>query len=120
MSSHIEATYRRTDRSFHVSGYERIDFNLLGVDGAFAVENTEIADSYRSFGRCLMIIDANVHEAYDARIEAYFEYHGIALTAFPLTIRETQKSLATLERIVDDRRLRAAAHGAGAGGRGVG
>lgn len=101
MASPIEATYRKTDRSFHVSGYERIAFDLLCVDGAFAVQNSEIADSYRPFGRCLMVVDANVHEAYGAQIEAYFEYHGIALTAFPLTIRETEKSLATLERIVD-------------------
>ena len=101
MASHIEANYRKTDRSFHVSGYERIDFDLLCVDGAFAVENTEIAGRYRSHRRCLMVIDANVHERYGAQIEAYFDHHGIALTAFPLTIGETEKSLATLERIVD-------------------
>ena len=45
MASHTEATYRKTDRSFHVSGYERIDFDLLYVDGAFAVGNPEIADA---------------------------------------------------------------------------
>lgn len=101
MPSHIAATYRKTDRSFHVSGYEQIDFDLLCVDGAFAVENAEIADSYRAAGRCLMIIDANVYDAYGAKIDAYFRYHAIALTAFSLTILETQKSLATLEWIVD-------------------
>ncbi len=101
MASRIEATYQKTDTSFHVSGYERIDFDLLRVDDAFAVEDDEIADAYRRFGRCLMVVDANVHELYRRRIETYFEQHGIELTTFALTIRETDKSLATLERIVD-------------------
>ena len=101
MATHIEATYRRTEHSFHVSGYERIAFDLLSVDGAFATGNTEIADSYRDAGRCLMVIDAHVHEVYGTQIETYFAHHGIALTAFPLTISETEKNLATLERIVD-------------------
>ena len=47
----ITASYTATETSFHVEGYEKIEFDLLYVDGAFAVENTEIADSYRAFGR---------------------------------------------------------------------
>ena len=62
--SEIQASYRATDSAFHVEGYERIDFNLLYVDGAFAPENTEIADSFRRFGRCLMVVDEAVHELY--------------------------------------------------------
>ena len=45
-------TFTATDTAFHVEAYERLDYSLLYVDGAFAVQNTEIADSYRSFGRC--------------------------------------------------------------------
>ncbi len=99
--SHVEATFRATDRAFHVEGYEKIDFSLLYVDGAFALENPEIADSYRSFGRCLMVVDETVHGLYRDAIEAYFEHHEIELTVVPVTIAETEKSLRTLERIVD-------------------
>jgi 3-dehydroquinate synthase len=48
-----------------------------------------------------MVIDANVHDLHGEQIEAYFAAHGIALTALPLTIREVDKTLGTMERIVD-------------------
>ena len=34
-------------------------------------------------------------------MQAYFDHHGIALTVFPVVIKEVDKSLDTLERIVD-------------------
>jgi 3-dehydroquinate synthetase len=97
----VEATYRETDASFHVEGRERIEFDLLFVDGAFALENEEIASTYRAFGRCLAIVDAEVHALYGEEMEAYFEHHRVDLQVFPVSIRETEKSLASLELIVD-------------------
>jgi 3-dehydroquinate synthase len=99
--SGVQATFTSTDRAFHVEGYEKIDFSLLYVDGAFKPENPEIAESYQSFGRCLMIIDESVYDLYRAQIETYFEHHSVALTVFPLTIKEPQKTLQTFERIID-------------------
>ena len=96
----LRATFRATETAFHVEGWERIDFSLLYVDGAFAVGNTEIADSYRRFGRCLMVVDETVLGLYGDRIHQYFDHHGIELTVFGVQIRETEKSLATMERIV--------------------
>jgi len=90
-----------TDSGFHVEAYEKIDYSLVYVKGAFAVENSEIADSYRRFGRCLMVVDETVHDLYRDRIDAYFAHHGIELTAFPIVMHETTKTLGTLERIVD-------------------
>ena len=49
-----------------------------------------------------MVIDETVYGLYGEQIHAYFDHHGIALTVFPVPIRETEKSLATLERIVDE------------------
>ncbi|PTL54990.1 sedoheptulose 7-phosphate cyclase [Paraconexibacter algicola] len=100
-SSTPQATFTATDRAFHVEGYERIDFSLLYVDGVFSAENPELADTYRSFGRCLMVIDEKVLGLYRDQIDAYFAHHDIALTLVPVGIRETEKSLRTLERIVD-------------------
>ena len=64
-------------------------------------QNAEIADLYRPFGRCLMVIDENVHALHGEQIGTYFSHHGIELTVFPVRIKETDKSLQTLEGIVD-------------------
>jgi demethyl-4-deoxygadusol synthase len=94
-------TFTATDTAFHVEAYEKIDYSLLYVDGAFAVENTEIADSYRSFGRCLMVVDETVYDRYGEQMHAYFDHHGITLAVFAVEIREPNKTLGTVERIVD-------------------
>ncbi|MCW3040627.1 MAG: 3-dehydroquinate synthetase [Solirubrobacterales bacterium] len=99
--SDIQATFTATDSAFHVEGQERISFSLLYVDGVFAPENTEIADSYRAYGRCLMVVDETVLGLYGEQIHAYFAHHGIDLTLVPVAIAETEKALRTLERIVD-------------------
>ena len=96
-----EPRYTATDRAFHVEAYEKIEFSLLYVDGAFSAENEEIAERYRSFGRCLMVIDEAVLELNRDQIDGYFEHHGINLTTVPVAIKETDKSLRTLETIVD-------------------
>ena len=68
----------------------------------FALDNTELADSYRPYGRALMVVDESVHEIYGDAIRAYFAHHDIALTVVPVQIRETAKSLETFERIVGE------------------
>ena len=95
------ATVRATDTAFHVEAYEKVEYSLQIVDGVFDVANPQLADSYRSFGRCLMVVDETVLGLYREQIDAYFDHHGIALTTFPVVVRETDKSLRTVERIVD-------------------
>ena len=95
------ATLTATDRAFRVEAYKKIDYSLQYVDGVFAPGSTELADAYRPFGRCLMVVDETVHGLYGEQIQAYFDHHGIDLTAFPVAVRETDKSLGTLEQIVD-------------------
>ena len=97
----MHAEYQATGTSFRVEGYEKIAFDLLYVDGAFAPENPQIADRYRDLGRCLMVVDETVDELYAERIDEYFEHHGIALTRFAIQITETEKTLATMERVID-------------------
>ena len=99
--SNIQATYTATENSFHVEGYEKIEFSLDYVPGAFRIENTQIADSYRAFGRCLMVVDDAVYRLYGDAIQAYFAHHEIDLTVSLVTIKETGKTLRTLEQIVD-------------------
>jgi len=97
----IDATFTTTDEEFRVEGYERIEYRLIYVEGVFAPDNPQIADSYQDVGRCLMVIDAKVHRLHDSDIDAYFKHHGIELTVFPVSISETDKTLGTLERIID-------------------
>ena len=94
-------TVTETDTEFRVEAYEKIDYTLTYVDGVFEPANTQLADSYRAWGRCLAVVDAAVHELYGQRMQAYFDHHGIALTVVPVTIKEVDKSLRTMERIVD-------------------
>jgi demethyl-4-deoxygadusol synthase len=97
----IQATFKATENAFHVEGYEKIDFSLLYVNGAFRIENSEIADSYSQFGRCLMIVDKTIYGLYGDLIQAYFEHYQIDLTVFQIRIEETDKNLQTFEQIVD-------------------
>ena len=99
--SDIRATFKSTDNAFHIEGYEKIDFSLLYVQGAFKVENSEIADSYRSFGRCLMVVDKAVYRLYGAQMEDYFKHHEIDLTVYQVSIKEPDKTLATFQKIID-------------------
>jgi demethyl-4-deoxygadusol synthase len=98
--SGMQARVTVSDRTFHVKGYETIEYDLVYVDGVFAVGNTELADSYRPYGRALMVVDDTVYEIYGDAIRTYFDHHDIALTVIPVQIRETAKSLETFERIV--------------------
>lgn len=97
----VQATLTATNSSFHIEGYEKIEFGLLYVDGVFKIGNTEIADCYKAFRRCLMVIDATVYKLYGIQIQDYFRHYNIDLTVFPIAIRETDKTLHTFERIID-------------------
>jgi demethyl-4-deoxygadusol synthase len=99
--SEIQATYQATDAAFHVAGYEKIEFDLLYVHGAFVSENAEIAERFRDHGRCLMVVDESVDELYGEQIDDYFHHHGLALTKLAVSIAETDKGLEMVEQIVD-------------------
>ena len=101
MTSRPAPTLTATDTAFHGEAYEKIDYTLRYVTGAFAIGHPELADSYRRFGRCLAVIDQTVYSLYADQLHAYFDHYGIELTVFPLEIRETAKTLPTVERIVD-------------------
>jgi 3-dehydroquinate synthetase len=101
MPATAQSTFTATDTEFHVEAYEKIDYSLVYVDGAFAINNAEIADSYRSYGRCLMVVDESVYALYGEQMRAYFDHHQIKLTAFPLAFKEPGKTLETAERIID-------------------
>jgi 3-dehydroquinate synthase len=97
----VQAKFAATETAFHVEGYEKIEFSLVFVNGAFDVKNPELAESYKNFGRCLAVVDRNVNRLYGSQIEAYFQHYGIDLSIFELSITEPTKTLETFEAIID-------------------
>ncbi len=97
----VQTKLEVSESAFHVEGYEKIEYSLIYVNGAFKIENSEIAESYKKFGRCLAVVDANVHRFYGTEMESYFKHHDIDLKIFPISIPEPTKTLNTVETIVD-------------------
>ncbi|BAZ28361.1 3-dehydroquinate synthase [Cylindrospermum sp. NIES-4074] len=97
----VQTTLQATGTAFHVEAYEKIEYDLVYVDGVFDIANPELADTYRSFGRCLAVIDTNVNQLYGNQIEKYFRYYDIDLTIFAITVSEPNKSIQTFEKIID-------------------
>ena len=101
MTATRQALLTATGTAFHVEAYQKIDYSLRVVDGAFAPQQTELADSFRHWGRCLTVIDEAVYALYGEQMHAYFDHHDIDLTVFCVNIKEPDKTLRTVERIVD-------------------
>lgn len=99
--SNIQAKFSATETTFHVEGYEKIEFGFVLLNGAFDVKNTELADSYKKFGRTLAVVDHNVNQLYGEQIQAYFKHYNIDLTIFPVAISEPTKTLDTFQLIID-------------------
>lgn len=97
----VETKLEVTDTAFHIEGYEKIDYSLVYVNGVFQPPNSEIADIYQKFGRCLAVVDANVNCLHGEKIQSYFQYYNINVTVFSISIPELDKNLRTLEKIID-------------------
>lgn len=99
--STVQAKFAATETAFHVEGYEKIEFSLVYIDKAFDINNTELAESYKNFGRTLAVVDHNINRLYGNQMRAYFQHYNIDLTIFPVTITEPTKTIATFESIID-------------------
>ncbi|MHA3701084.1 sedoheptulose 7-phosphate cyclase [Jatrophihabitans sp. YIM 134969] len=96
-----QSTVTASPTAFRVVAHETVEYELTMVTGVFDPEHHQLADAYRPFGRCLAVVDETVDALYGDAMRAYFDHHGIALTVFPVQVREVDKSLRTVERIVD-------------------
>lgn len=99
--SNIQAQLATTATQFQVEGYEKIEFDFQCIEGIFDPEKSDLADQYRSFGRCLAIVDQNVYDLYGTDLQHYFRHYGIDATVFPITIEEPDKTLETFQVITD-------------------
>merc|ERR1712178_304526 len=81
----------------------KYDYTFLDDDsdkGCFDLEKTYMADRFRDYGRCVVVMDARVYDIYGGEMHAYFEHHNLGLEVFPLGIDEQQKSLRTVEEVL--------------------
>jgi 3-dehydroquinate synthase len=104
--SDLKATVQETSTSsghvgFHVEGYEKIEYDFTFIDGIFDVKNTNLADCYKKWKRCLAVTDLNIHNLYGPQMKAYFEHHEIELKVHTTKIGEKAKTIPTLLSIVD-------------------
>ena len=89
------------DREFRVRAQQPVDYTLRIVDGVLDPANDVLAKAYRSWDRCLAVVDENLDRLYGERLRGYFAHHGIELTVFSIRIAEQDKTMRTAERIVD-------------------
>jgi len=80
------------DVSYHYTFLEEEDRG-----GCFDAGNPYLADYFRSYGRCVVVIDQRVYDIYGDQMRAYFKHHGMGIEVLPLGIDEEQKSLKTVE-----------------------
>ncbi|BAZ23700.1 3-dehydroquinate synthase [Kalymmatonema gypsitolerans NIES-4073] len=99
--STVQTKFEATKTAFHVEAYEKIEYSLIYVNGVFAIENAELAQVYKDFGRCLAVVDENVYKHYGSQIQQYFKHYGIDLTVFGITITEPNKTIESFEKIID-------------------
>jgi 3-dehydroquinate synthetase len=72
------------------------------IDHVLDVDRHDLRDIYRPLGRCIAVVDRNVHDLYGDRLERYFATYGIALETLVYRAMEADKGLGTVERMLGD------------------
>lgn len=99
--SDLKATVQETKAGFHVEGYEKIEYDFTFMDGVFNTANSNLADLYKKWGRCLAVMDKNIFDVYGEDMQKYFEHYNIDLFLHKTMIGEKAKSIDTFLSIVD-------------------
>ena len=99
--SDLQASVVETEAGFHVEGYEKIEYDFTFLDGIFEPRNRNLADCYKSWGRCLAVMDLNIFNVYGKEMQNYFDHFNLRLQIHKTMIGEKAKSMETLLSIVD-------------------
>lgn len=76
--------------------------SLRIIDHSLELDQSVLRDMYRSFGRCVCLVDDNVERSYGLAIEAYFRHHGIVLHKQVYRAMEVDKGISTVEKMLGD------------------
>ncbi|KAK2036685.1 3-dehydroquinate synthase [Colletotrichum somersetense] len=101
MASDMKATVEPTKKGFSVCGYEKIEYDFEFLDGVFNKQNSQLADCYSRWKRCLAVMDLNIFNLYGKEMQEYFDHYSIELKIHKTMIGEKAKSMDTLLSIVD-------------------
>ncbi|KAK1506745.1 3-dehydroquinate synthase [Colletotrichum tamarilloi] len=101
MASDMKATVEPTKKGFSVCGYEKIEYDFEFLDGVFNKQNSQLADCYSRWKRCLAVMDLNIFNIYGKEMKEYFDHYNIELKIHKTMIGEKAKSMETLLSIVD-------------------
>lgn len=104
--SDLKATVQETKSAsghagFHVEGYEKIEYDFTFIDGIFDLKNSNLADCYKRWKRCLAVTDQNIYNVYGQQMEAYFKHYDLELVIHKTKIGEKAKTVPTWLSIVD-------------------
>ncbi len=66
------------------------------------INNPLLRDNYKSFGRCVCLVDQNIEDNYGLEIENYFNHHSIILEKLIYRAMEVDKHIKNVEKIVED------------------
>ncbi|KAH7009583.1 3-dehydroquinate synthase [Ilyonectria destructans] len=99
--SDMKATVEPTKQGFSVCGYEKIEYDFEFLDGVFDIKNSQLAEHYQTWQRCLAVMDLNIFQLYGSRMQTYFDHHDIKLKIHKTMIGEKAKSMDTMLEIVD-------------------
>jgi len=81
----------------------KYDYTFLDDDtdtGCFDVKKPYLAERFRAYGRCVVVIDARVYSIYGEEMRKYYKHHNMDLKVLELGIDEEQKSLKTIEDVM--------------------
>lgn len=99
--SDMKATVDSSNDGFTVNGFEELKYGFKFVDHIFDAKHTHLADIYKKWGRCLLVTDGLVHDAYGKDMKAYFKTHNIPLTIHVMPGGEIHKTMETMLSLVD-------------------
>lgn len=99
--SDMKATVEPTKQGFSVCGYEKIEYDFEFLDGVFDIKNSQLAEHYQTWQRCLAVMDLNIFQLYGGRMQTYFDHYDIKLKIHKTMIGEKAKSMDTMLKIVD-------------------
>lgn len=99
--SDLKASVAERQNGFHVEGYEKIDYDFTFIDNVFDTGKDDLAECYKTWGRCLAVMDANIFNVYGEQMQKYFDHYDIELKVHKTMIGEKAKSIETFLQIVD-------------------
>ncbi len=99
-SGHVVSSndYQQIEATMNLNTFTsiKVEENTLNID------NPLLRDNYKSFGRCVCLIDQNIDDNYGVEIENYFNHHSIILEKLVYRAMEVDKHIKNVERIVED------------------